>query len=100
MTTLNTQSLDNLKRIQANLTQRLVHFRRRVRLRLVIEGVAIVVTEMAAIAFLTLFFDWYLRLSAPARVLMLVAAVGWLSWEIYKRIVLPCRVRLGLIALA
>src|SRR5438309_76502 len=100
MTTLNEPNLSHLKQAQEKLTARLVKFRQHIRLRLVIEGLAILLAETAALAFLTLFFDWYLRLSTPARILMLLAAVAYLAYEAYRRVYLPCRVRLGLIALA
>ncbi|HUO07565.1 MAG TPA: hypothetical protein VM008_04640 [Phycisphaerae bacterium] len=100
MTTFDTSSLGDLKRVQQELTARLRHFRRRVRMRLVVEGAAIVAAEVFGAAFLTFVIDHALRLGVAARVLMLMVVLAGIGYELWKRVVGPIRLRLGLVALA
>jgi len=100
MTTFDTSSLADLKQAQEQLIARLSHFRRRIRVRLVVEGVALFLAEAAAIAFLTFLADHSLRLGVIARMCLLIAAAAFLGYEFWKRIITPLRLRLGLVALA
>ncbi len=100
MTTDQIASLTGLKQAQQALTMRLAHFRRRVRTRLVLEGSALFLAEIAGAALLTFLIDHTFRVGRPLRLALLVAALVFLGFEFVRRIIAPLRLRLGLVALA
>ena len=100
MSTLEASPLADLALLQRQLVSRLSHVRRRVRLRLLIEGLAIVLAELAGLALFTFWADHTFRLGVGARIGLLIAAIAVLVVECVRRIVVPLIAPLGLVALA
>ncbi len=100
MATIEISSLAELPRLQHRLVARLARVRRRVRLRLAVEGLAIVLAEAAGMALFAFWADHTFRLGVPARISLLVVAAAVLAFEIGRRIILPLARRLDLVALA
>jgi hypothetical protein len=100
MTIADTHSLDTLKQLQQQLVVKLSAFRSKVRTRLVLEGLAVVAAELVAGCLITFILDRWFRLGIWPRFAMLLVGLALLAYEIYRRIILPARMRLGLIALA
>jgi hypothetical protein len=100
MATIDVSSQLALPRLQHDLVARLSHVRRRVRARLLIEGLAIVLSEAAVLALFTFWADHTFRLGVGARIALLAAAAVTLVYETWRRIILPLAMRLDLVALA
>ncbi|HKD36327.1 MAG TPA: hypothetical protein VKB78_05985, partial [Pirellulales bacterium] len=100
MATIDISSLADLPRLQHGLVARLARVRRRVRLRLLVEGTAIVLAEAAGMALFGFWADHTFRLGVPARISLLIVAAVVLVVEVARRIVLPLVIRLDLVALA
>ncbi len=100
MATIEMSSSAALPRLQRGLVARLAHVRRRVRARLLIEGLAIVLAEAVALALFTFWADHTFRLGPPARFVLLAAAIVVLCVEAWRRIILPLFMSLDLVALA
>src|SRR4051812_32236214 len=100
MTIADTTSLDTLKTLQQQLISKLSAFRAKVRTRIVLEGIAIVAAELVGGCILSFILDSWLRLGTSPRLAMLVLGLAALAYEIWRRILVPARIRLGLVALA
>ncbi len=100
MATIELSSSAALPQLQHDLVARLAHVRRRVRARLLIEGLAIVLAEAVALALFTFWADHTFRLGPPARFVLLAAAAIILCFEAWRRIIVPLFLRLDLVALA
>ena len=83
-----------------DIVSRLELLRRRVRIHLFVAGFARVFAEAVALALLSLLIDRWLRLGVPLRVLLLLAALGWLAWETWIHIIEPLRMELDPVDLA
>src|SRR5437868_2360183 len=101
MTTLNapTETSDLLS-LRQQLIDRLSDFRRRVRTHLLVEGAARVLAEAVALALLSLVLDRWLRLSHPARIVLLVMGLAFLAWEAWRHVLSPLRLDMNLVGLA
>lgn len=93
-------SMEALKQLQEQLVARLSRFRRKVKRRLALAGVARVLAEGVGLGFLAYLLDRYLRLGIPARAAVLATGTGVLAWEVWRQILTPLRMRMGLVALA
>ena len=100
MSTLEASTIRDLALLQRQLVSRLTQVRRRVRLRLLIAGLAIVFAELTGLALFTFWADHTFRLGVPMRIGMLIAAAAVLVVECVRRIVVPLMAPLGLVALA
>ena len=100
MATIEVSPLDRLRQAQREIVARLTRVRRRVRVRLLVEGLAIVLAEAAGLALFAFWADHTFRLGVPARIGLLVVAAAVLIYEAWRRIVGPVRWRLSLISLA
>jgi hypothetical protein len=65
-----------------------------------VAGATRIVAEMVGLAFLSLLIDRWLRLGRPLRIWLLLMALAWLAYEIWRYIVEPLRADLGLVDLA
>jgi hypothetical protein len=74
--------------------------RRRGRLLLVAQRVAALLTAALAVVAGLVLIDWVLRLPATARLVLLLASAGGLSWAVWTRLVPVMRFRPGLTELA
>ncbi len=100
MATVEALSIGGLQPLQRQIVARLSRVRRRVRTRLIVEGVAIVLAEAAGMALLAFFADHTLRLGVAARIGLLIVMLAALVYEFWRRVVGPIRLRLDLVALA
>ena len=100
MATVEASPLDRLRQAQHEIVARLARVRRRVRVRLLVEGLAILLAEAAGLALLAFWADHTFRLGVPARIGLLVVAAAVLIYETWRRLVGPVRWRLSLISLA
>jgi hypothetical protein len=89
-----------LPQLQHELVLRLARVRRSVRVRLLIEGLAIVLAEAVALALFTFWADHTFRLGVTARYVLLAAAILTLAFETWRRIIRPLFFPLDLVALA
>ena len=80
MATIEVSSLADLPRLQHGLVVRLSRVRRRIRLQLVVEGLAIVWAEVAGIAIFTFWADHTFRLGVGARIALVVIAAAALAF--------------------
>jgi hypothetical protein len=83
-----------------SLLDRLAHFRRKVRGRMLLEGAAQLAAAMVLTALLTFVLDRTFRLSAMVRIAMLVAAAGALAVFAWRQIIGPLRLKLDAMTLA
>jgi hypothetical protein len=95
-----TISAGDYRAARERLLARLGGMRRRVRGRMLIEGGAIWVAEVAGTGLLTFLADHAFRLGVGARVAMLVVAAGFVLVEFWRRVVSVMRVRMEAVALA
>ena len=86
--------------LRQSLFDRLADFRRRVRARLLIEGAATVFAGAVGIAILTFIIDHTFRLSVPARIILLIAAMLGLSYLINRYLIEPLLLKLDPLTLA
>ena len=93
-----TISASDYREARQRVLARLGGMRRRVRGRMLIEGVAIWVAEVAGAGLLTFLADHAFRLGVAARVAMLVVAVGFVLVEFWRRVVAVMRVRMEAVA--
>lgn len=100
MSTLELTSLGDLSLMQRELVARLAQARRRVRLWLFVEGLAIVAAEAVLLAMFTFWADHTFRLGVGVRIGMLCCACVALAVECVRRIAIPMLRPLGLLALA
>src|SRR5579871_4832392 len=100
MATIEASPFDRLRHAQHEIVARLARVRRRVRVRLLVEGLAILLAEAAGLALLAFWADHTFRLGVGARVGLLVVAAAVLLYEAWRRLIGPIRWRLSLISLA
>src|SRR4051794_27266129 len=100
MATVQATPLADLSNLQSGLVARLAGVRRRVRVQLFVEGLAIVLAEAAAAALFMFWADHTFRLGMAARMVILVITAAGLIFEFGRRVVVPLFMPLGLVALA
>ena len=89
-----------LRTLQRQLVERLDAFRRRLRARLVFEGVTRVFAEAVLLGVLSLMIDRWLRLGLAVRLFLLALGLAVLAVEAWRHALSPMRIRLGPVALA
>ncbi len=62
------------------------------RLRLIVEAVALLLIAVVAAVFVTLAFDYTLHLERPLRVVMMAAVLGALGWIVWRQLFVPLSV--------
>jgi len=86
--------------VRAEVRGKLGALRLAISTRLALEGLAWTLAALVALVFVTLAFDYFLRLERPLRALiMLLAACGVLA-VVWRHLVMPLRVPMGPAALA
>jgi hypothetical protein len=93
-------ALSHLSSRRDDVVNRLSDLRRRVKIHLVVAGATRVVAEAVGLAFLSLMIDRWLRLGRPMRIWLLLMAIAWLAYEIWRFVIEPLRAQLGLVDLA
>jgi hypothetical protein len=83
-----------------SLFDRLADFRRRVRARLLLEGLAIVLAVAAILAIFTFLVDHTFRLSVSARFILLAVAILGLVYLIWRDLITPTLLKLDSLTLA
>jgi hypothetical protein len=82
------------------LFNRFGEFRKRVRTRLLLEGIAIVFAGVFLLAVATFLIDHSFRLSIPARICLLILAIFALSHLIWQHVIKPSFLKLDSLTLA
>jgi len=98
--TLDASTIADLSRLQRQLVARLAQARRRVRLWLLVEGLAVVLAEAVALALFTFWADRTFRLGVGVRIGLVAVAGALLLLEVVRRIAIPLLTPVGLVALA
>ncbi len=93
-------NLSHLADRRDEVVSRLSGLRRRVRLHLLVAGFARVIAECVALAVLSLLVDRWLRLGRPLRITLLILAIAFIAYEIWRFIIRPFSARIGLVDLA
>ena len=86
--------------IDASIRGGLSGLRRALRARLVGEGLSWVVAATVGLVFVTLAFDYSLRLDRTLRAIIMGAAAAGVGWVAWREVVRPLRVPMGPAALA
>jgi hypothetical protein len=86
--------------LRERLVARLERFKQIVRKHLLLEGVTRVLAIAVGLAILSYIVDRTLRLSLPARVVLLIAAIAYLVWEIWREILQPMLTQIDPVTLA
>ncbi len=86
--------------VRAEIRGKLSALRLAISTRLAMEGVAWTVAALVALVFVTLAFDYLLRLERPLRALIMVLAVAGVLAVVWRHLVVPLRVPMGAAALA
>jgi hypothetical protein len=86
--------------LHPDIREKLAGLRRALTGRLAVEGAAWTVVSLVALVFGTLAFDYLLRLERPLRALIMVAALAGVAWVLWRSLLRPLRVPMGMADLA
>src|SRR5204863_7248788 len=75
-------------------------FRSQVRQHLLLEGLARWLAELVAVALLSFLRDRSFRLRLPTRLVILSLSLAFLAVELWRFVITPLRMQLGLVGLA
>ncbi len=86
--------------LHPDVRDKLAGLRRALTGRLAVEGAAWTVTALVALVFCTLAMDYLLRLERPLRIVIMAAALAGVAWVIWRNLLAPLRVPMGMADLA
>jgi len=86
--------------LHPDVRDKLAALRRALTGRLAVEGAAWTLVALVALVFGTLAFDYLLRLERPLRAAIMAAALAGVTWVIWRNLLAPLRVPMGMADLA
>ncbi|HEX3359242.1 MAG TPA: hypothetical protein VHS31_19850 [Tepidisphaeraceae bacterium] len=92
--------IPNLTARRSALVDRLTTFRRHVIRHLLFAGAARVLAELILACIISLVLDRWLRLSLPARIVVLLMAACGLAYEVWHHLIKPLQIRGDLVGMA